>query len=107
MAALEADLFRGFCPAANLGARHGLFEPVHGSAPDIAGTDRANPAAMILAGAMMLDWLSLPEAGDRIRRAVDRAAVAGTLGLQPNGTVASTRAAGKAVLEAVHEAGGR
>jgi isocitrate/isopropylmalate dehydrogenase len=97
----------GFCPAANLGERHGLFEPVHGSAPDIAGTDRANPAAMILAGAMMLDWLSLPEAGDRIRRAIDRAAVAGTLGFQPNGTVASTRAAGKAVLEALPEAAGR
>ena len=91
----------GFCPAANLGARHGLFEPVHGSAPDIAGTDRANPAAMILAGAMMLEWLGLPTAADRVRLAVDRAAVAGALGLRPNGTVASTRAAGRAVLEAL------
>ncbi|HEV2440117.1 MAG TPA: isocitrate/isopropylmalate family dehydrogenase [bacterium] len=91
----------GFCPAANLGERHGLFEPVHGSAPDIAGTDRANPAAMILAGAMMLEWLGIAGAADGVRRAVDRAAVTGALGLQPNGTVASTRAAGRAVLAAL------
>ena len=90
----------GFCPAANLGERHGLFEPVHGSAPDIAGTDRANPSAMILAGAMMLEWLGLPAAADRVRRAVDRAAAAGALGLRPNGTVASTAGAGRAVLDA-------
>ena len=91
----------GFCPAANLGARHGLFEPVHGSAPDIAGTDRANPASMILAGAMMLEWLGLPVAAARIRSAVDRTAAGGSLGLRPGGTVASTRAAGRAVLEAL------
>jgi isocitrate/isopropylmalate dehydrogenase len=91
----------GFCPAANLGERHGLFEPVHGSAPDIAGTDRANPTAMVLAGAMMLDWLGLAGAASAIRRAVDRAALSGALGLRPNGTVASTRAAARAVLEAL------
>jgi isocitrate/isopropylmalate dehydrogenase len=91
----------GFCPAANLGERHGLFEPVHGSAPDIAGTDRANPAAMILAGAMMLEWLGLPAAADRVRRAVDRAAATGALGLRPEGRVASTRSAGRAVLDAL------
>ena len=90
----------GFCPAANLGEHHGLFEPVHGSAPDIAGTDRANPASMILAGAMMLEWLGLPAAAEQVRAAVDRAA-AGTLGLRPGGTVASTRTAGRAVLEAL------
>jgi len=91
----------GFCPAANVGERHGLFEPVHGSAPGIAGTDRANPTAMILAGAMMLEWLGLTEGADRLRRAVDRVAESGGLGLRPDGTVASTRAAGRAVLEAL------
>jgi isocitrate/isopropylmalate dehydrogenase len=95
----------GFCPAANLGAHHGLFEPVHGSAPDIAGTDRANPAAMILAGAMMLEWLGLDGAAERIRGAVDRAAAGGGLGLQPHGAVASTRAAGRAVLSALGSLG--
>jgi 3-isopropylmalate dehydrogenase len=91
----------GFCPSANLGERQGLFEPVHGSAPDIAGTDHANPAAMILAGAMMLEWLGLAEAVNRLRRAVDRAAESGALGLRPGGTVVSTRAAGRAVFEAL------
>ena len=91
----------GFCPAANLGERHGLFEPVHGSAPDIAGAGRANPVAMILAGAMMMEWLGLSGAADRIRRAVDRVAAAGELGLQANGTVASTAAAGRRILTAL------
>jgi 3-isopropylmalate dehydrogenase len=91
----------GVCPAANLGERHGLFEPVHGSAPDIAGTDRANPTAMILAGAMMLEWLGLAGAAVRLRRAVDRAADGGTLGLRAGGTVNSTRQTGRAVLDAL------
>jgi isocitrate/isopropylmalate dehydrogenase len=91
----------GFCPAANLGDRHGLFEPVHGSAPDIAGTDRANPAAMILAGAMMLEWLNVGGAAERVRRAVDHAVDTGAFGLRPDGRVASTRAAGRAVLDAL------
>jgi 3-isopropylmalate dehydrogenase len=91
----------GFSPAANLGEGHGLFEPVHGSAPDIAGLDRANPIAMILAGAMMLEWLGLPAAAVRLRRAVDRAAGSGTLGLRPGGTVNSTRHAGRDVLDAL------
>lgn len=46
----------GLAPSANIGHRHGLFEPVHGSAPDIAGRGIANPLATILSGAMMLDW---------------------------------------------------
>jgi 3-isopropylmalate dehydrogenase len=48
----------GVTPSANIGADFGLFEPVHGSAPDIAGKGTANPIAMILTLAMMLDWLS-------------------------------------------------
>jgi isocitrate/isopropylmalate dehydrogenase len=48
-----------------------MFEPVHGSAPDIAGKGIANPIAAILSGAMMLDHLQLPAASARIRRAVE------------------------------------
>jgi 3-isopropylmalate dehydrogenase len=48
----------GMTPSANIGADFALFEPVHGSAPDIAGKGIANPVAMILTSAMMLDWLS-------------------------------------------------
>ena len=50
----------GMAPSADLGDRHGLFQPAHGTAPDIAGQGKANPTAMILSAAMMLDWL-----GDR------------------------------------------
>src|SRR3989441_4925315 len=48
----------GLAPSANLGAKFALFEPVHGSAPDIAGRRVANPTAMILAAAMMMEWLA-------------------------------------------------
>ncbi len=47
----------GFAPCAELGSNHGLFQPSHGSAPDIAGQDKANPTAMLLSAAMMLEWL--------------------------------------------------
>jgi 3-isopropylmalate dehydrogenase len=47
----------GMAPCAEIGERHGLFQPAHGSAPDIAGTNQANPTAMLLSAAMMLDWL--------------------------------------------------
>jgi 3-isopropylmalate dehydrogenase len=47
----------GMAPCAEIGENHGLFQPSHGSAPDIAGTGKANPTAMILSAAMMMDWL--------------------------------------------------
>lgn len=49
----------GMAPSGDIGERHGLFQPAHGSAPDIAGQGKANPCAMFLSAAMMLDWLSL------------------------------------------------
>jgi len=59
----------GVAPSANVGA-HALFEPVHGSAPDIAGRGVANPVAAILAVAMLLDHLGQGALGDRVRAAV-------------------------------------
>ena len=47
----------GMAPSADIGREHAVFQPCHGTAPDIAGTGKANPAAMILSAAMMLDWL--------------------------------------------------
>ena len=47
----------GMAPCAEVGETHGLFQPSHGSAPDIAGTGKANPTAMFLSAAMMLEWL--------------------------------------------------
>ena len=63
----------GFAPSANLHpGRPGLFEPVHGSAPDIAGSGRANPIAAILSGAMMLEALGETEATRVVEEAVSQ-----------------------------------
>jgi 3-isopropylmalate dehydrogenase len=48
----------GMAPSGDVGDHHALFQPAHGSAPDIAGTGKANPTAMILSAAMMLDGLA-------------------------------------------------
>jgi isocitrate dehydrogenase (NAD+) len=60
----------GLAPGANIGDEAALFEAVHGSAPDIAGKNLANPMALILSGAMMLDHLGEQQAADRVRNAV-------------------------------------
>lgn len=61
----------GLAASANMHpGRHGLFEPVHGSAPDIAGTGQANPVAAIRSVSLMLDYLGEPEAAERVERAV-------------------------------------
>lgn len=71
-AALAGGL--GIAPSASLHpGRPGLFEPVHGSAPDIAGTGRANPFAALLTASLMLEHLGEPELAARIERAVRRA----------------------------------
>ena len=60
----------GVVPGANLGDTHALFESVHGSAPDIKGKNIANPTAIILAAAMMLDYISEAKAAARLRTAL-------------------------------------
>jgi isocitrate dehydrogenase (NAD+) len=61
----------GMAPGANIGADTAIFEAVHGSAPDIAGKGIANPTALLLAAAMMLDHCKLPDLAARLRRAID------------------------------------
>jgi 3-isopropylmalate dehydrogenase len=68
----------GMAPSGDIGDEHALFQPCHGSAPDIAGQGKANPVATILSAAMMLDWLAersgvdaMASAATRIERAVD------------------------------------
>jgi 3-isopropylmalate dehydrogenase len=70
----------GFAPSADIGDKHAVFQPCHGTAPDIMGQGKANPTAMILSAAMLLDWLgdrhghpAATEAARRIERAVDTA----------------------------------
>jgi len=69
----------GFAPSANIGDKHSVFEPVHGSAPDIAGKGVANPTAAILAGAMMLKHMGMVDVAEKIEMAVQAFYTAGHL----------------------------
>ncbi|MBV8889148.1 MAG: 3-isopropylmalate dehydrogenase [Alphaproteobacteria bacterium] len=107
----------GMLPSASLGAadatgrRKALYEPVHGSAPDIAGQGVANPLACILSMAMMLRYsFDLPEAADLVDRAVSGALAAGARTgdiAGPGGAPLSTRAMGDAVLRKLEETANR
>jgi isocitrate dehydrogenase (NAD+) len=61
----------GMAPGGNIGEGAAIFEAVHGSAPDIAGKGIANPLALLLAAAMMLDHVARPDAAQRLRAAID------------------------------------
>jgi methanogen homoisocitrate dehydrogenase len=62
----------GLSPSANVGDRYALFEPVHGSAPDIAGKGIANPMAAILSAGMLLSWAGYKQEAEVVRMAVER-----------------------------------
>lgn len=68
----------GLVPGANIGRECSIFEAVHGSAPDLAGKNQANPTALILSAALMLEQLGEKEAAGRIRQAVERVLKEGT-----------------------------
>ena len=96
----------GMLPSASLGAEGpGLFEPVHGSAPDIAGQDKANPMAMVLSAAMMLRiGLKEAEAAAALEQAVDRVLASGfrTGDLMADGcTAVGCQAMGSELLKAL------
>jgi 3-isopropylmalate dehydrogenase len=96
----------GLLPSASLSeGAFGLYEPVHGSAPDIAGQDRANPIAAILSAAMMLRYsLDLPAAAERIEKSVDAALESGlrTADIHgPGSDLVSCSQMGAAVLERI------
>src|SRR5213595_2030244 len=96
----------GMLPSASLDAHgKGLYEPSHGSAPDIAGKDLANPLATILSAAMMLRYsLSQPEAADRVESAVKHVLASGlrTADIASEGTTrVGTREMGDAVVAAI------
>jgi 3-isopropylmalate dehydrogenase len=97
----------GFAPSADIGLHHALFQPCHGSAPDIAGQGIANPTATFLSGAMMLDWLgernncaAAVKAGALLRDAVDQAYVEGVRPYEIGGND-GTRAISAAVMKAL------
>jgi isocitrate/isopropylmalate dehydrogenase len=62
----------GMAPSADIGDRYAVFQPSHGSAPDIAGCGIANPVATVLSTAMMLEWLGESDVASRIHTAVRR-----------------------------------
>jgi isocitrate dehydrogenase (NAD+) len=91
----------GLIPGANIGWEYAVFEPVHGSAPDIAGRGLANPIAMILSGAMMLRHLGERAAAERVERAVDRVLESGEPRTRDLGGTASTDEVATAIARLV------
>lgn len=100
----------GLAPSGDIGHQHALFQPAHGTAPDIAGQDKANPTAMLLSAAMMLEWLGdrhgdehLVQASQRLERSIDQ--VFATARVMPFefGGRDGTRAIAQAVIAALRE----
>jgi 3-isopropylmalate dehydrogenase len=100
----------GMAPSADIGDGHAVFQPCHGTAPDIAGMGKANPTAMILSGAMMLDWLGdvhgiegCTQSADLIVAAVDKAFAGGDLVPCELGGTAGTKVIFNAVYKALED----
>jgi 3-isopropylmalate dehydrogenase len=98
----------GMAPSGDIGDRHAVFQPAHGTAPDIAGKGIANPIAAILSAAMMLDWLgrrrsceALVRAGQRIDQGVTRVLAEGKMLPVDQGGSGKTTEIGDAVVAAV------
>jgi 3-isopropylmalate dehydrogenase len=95
----------GMAPSADIGDRHAVFQPAHGTAPDIAGKGIANPCAAILSASMMLDWLGrrqaqppLVAAAERIEEAVRRVLAEGKVLPVDQGGSATTAEVGDAIV---------
>ncbi len=98
----------GYAPSADVGDEHAVFQPCHGTAPDIVGQGKANPTAMFLSAAMMLDWLGEKHdvagaraAGALIVQAVDDIFADGRMLTCEFGGDAGTERVARAVLEAI------
>lgn len=98
----------GMAPSGDIGDNHGLFQPVHGSAPDIAGQGKANPCAMFLSAAMMLDWLAgrhrepaLEVRARVIEKAIELALTGGNVQPMEYGGNSGTAALTKAVIDSI------
>jgi isocitrate dehydrogenase (NAD+) len=94
----------GMAPGANIGADAAIFEAVHGSAPDIAGKQLANPTALLLAAAMMLEHCKMPVEATRLRTALDQTLNIDKVRTGDIGGTASTTAFTKALLSRIQNA---
>ncbi|WP_407432964.1 homoisocitrate dehydrogenase [Methanobrevibacter sp.] len=91
----------GLAPSGNIGDENGLFEPVHGSAPDIAGKGIANPCSMILSTAMMLDYIGEKEIAHKINKAVENVVCRGKILTPDLGGTAKTKEMTEAIVHEV------
>jgi len=91
----------GVVPGANIGHEAAVFEAVHGTAPDIAGRNLANPTALLLSATLMLDHLHERDAADRIRAALDRVLTDGRVRTGDLGGTATTTAFAEAIVHAL------
>ena len=91
----------GLAPSGNIGDENGLFEPVHGSAPDIAGKGIANPCSMILSTAMMLDYIGEKEISQKINKAVENVVCRGKILTPDLGGTAKTKEMTDAIVREV------
>lgn len=91
----------GFLPSANLGEEVAMFEAVHGSAPDIANKNLANPTALLLSACMMLDYMNEYESANKIRQAINQVLEEGSVRTQDCGGNASTSEYTDAIIEAL------
>ena len=89
----------GMAPGANVGDEAAIFEAVHGSAPDIAGQGIANPFALILAAAMMLDQMDMADKAERIRKGINQVVAEGDRLTRDLGGNASTEEITDALIE--------
>ena len=92
----------GMAPGANIGTDAAIFEAVHGSAPDIAGKGIANPTALLLAAAMMLDHTKMPELATRLRTAIDQTLNIDNVRTGDLGGTANTAAFTKALVSRIN-----
>lgn len=89
----------GVAPGANIGPEHAVFEAVHGTAPDIAGKDLANPTAMILSAVMMLRHLGERRAAERVEHALVQVLEEGRMTTPDLGGSCGTRAMTRAIIQ--------
>ncbi len=92
----------GLVPGANLGTEIAVFEAVHGSAPDIAGQDRANPTALLLSAVMMLRHIGEDDAASRVMTALERVLTGGVVRTRDLGGTASTTEFTRALCETMN-----
>jgi isocitrate dehydrogenase (NAD+) len=94
----------GVAPGANIGPEYAMFEAVHGTAPDIAGKDIANPTAMILSAVLMLRYMGESQAADRIEAALTAVLAEKRTVTRDLGGNAGTRAFAQAIVEKLRKA---